>query len=379
MADPSETTQISREPAAEDAEELLGRRALARIAAGWSPGRGARAAPRGGQPSRRERGASRLGRGPPRRPRESRPGSAPSTRRDREGSPSRGSCSRSSSWSPSQSLAAVAGLDAPVIAGVMVVAWLLVAGRRVGRPLATQLRERALVYGGYGLRRPNCRTTRHGSPRSRRGTAFDPASRPIARRHACRHRSRSSRAPAPPRPTPRRVLFPTATFAIFFLLVLPLSWLLQPPPRALEAVHHRGELRLLRAPGTGVSASSRGSRSSGTRFSRSRSTGARTPGRAGGSSSRRSSETSGSWATSSTTTSSSRRRTTSSHWAASTSRSRRGRSSCRSGSPSSRSWRSATSSTSIGVDFEPVGIGTSRRTSPSSRTWSQAPSCGRAS
>jgi hypothetical protein len=44
-------------------------------------------------------------------------------------------------------LAAVAGFDAPVIAGVMVVAWLLVAIAEWAAA-RTSMRERALVYGG---------------------------------------------------------------------------------------------------------------------------------------------------------------------------------------------------------------------------------------
>ena len=42
------------------------------------------------------------------------------------------------------------------------------------------------------------------------------------------------------------MLFPTATFAIFFLVVLPLSWLLMPHGERWRAVHHRRKLRLLR-------------------------------------------------------------------------------------------------------------------------------------
>ena len=41
------------------------------------------------------------------------------------------------------------------------------------------------------------------------------------------------------------MLFPTATFAIFFMIVLPLSWALMRNGERWRAVHHRGELRLL--------------------------------------------------------------------------------------------------------------------------------------
>ena len=42
------------------------------------------------------------------------------------------------------------------------------------------------------------------------------------------------------------MLFPTVDFALFFALVFLGHWLLEPEPRALEAVHDRGELLLLR-------------------------------------------------------------------------------------------------------------------------------------
>ena len=45
------------------------------------------------------------------------------------------------------------------------------------------------------------------------------------------------------------MVFPTVQFAIFFPIVLALSWALMPAPERLEAVHPRRELRLLRGGG----------------------------------------------------------------------------------------------------------------------------------
>ena len=128
--------------------------------------------------------------------------------------------------------------------------------------------------------------------------------------------------------------------------------------RALAAVHHRRELRLLRRLGLALLLPARlldrvepGLRA---RHPRPPSTRAR----ASSCSSSRSPGTSACSATSSTTTSSSPRRTTSSRSPASTCPSRRGRSSSRSASPSSRSWGSATSSTSTAATSRPSASGT---------------------
>ena len=57
------------------------------------------------------------------------------------------------------------------------------------------------------------------------------------------------------------MLFPTVDFAVFFCLVFLGHWLLNPRPAAVEALHDRGELRLLRLVGRRTSCgSSRGSR-----------------------------------------------------------------------------------------------------------------------
>jgi len=146
MADPSETTQVSREPAAEDAEELLG---AVRSLTSQMGGLQAEV-----QALRREAGSLPAENG-------ERPGwdegrpvvrESPAWVRSVDSPGSRG---LAVPWLLLEILflvavavlAAVAGLDALVIAGVMVVAWLLVA---VAEWAATRnsLRERALVYGG---------------------------------------------------------------------------------------------------------------------------------------------------------------------------------------------------------------------------------------
>ena len=88
------------------------------------------------------------------------------------------------------------------------------------------MREHAIVYGPTAPTR-DLPDDRRGSPRTA-ATDTD-ARRPAGRRRPGtrrRHRSgvAASRAAAE---APERVLFPTATFAIFFMVVLPLSWLLR--------------------------------------------------------------------------------------------------------------------------------------------------------
>ena len=160
----------------------------------------------GACPSERRR-ASRLGGGPARRPRESRRGCARWTRRDAGASRSRGSCSRSSSSSAVAVLAAAADLDAPVIAAVMVVAWLLVV---VGEWVASRgaHRERALVYGsGSPPSSLPDDPTWFGPERACDDTALDAGSeRPHG--HACLQPSRSNSTlrgrPCSSRPQPSR-------------------------------------------------------------------------------------------------------------------------------------------------------------------------------
>ena len=70
--------------------------------------------------------------------------------------------------------------------------------------------------------------------------------------------AKRTRTIAPESRRRRSLLFPTATFAIFFLLVLPLSWLLMPALAALARVHHRRQLRLLRVVGLALRRAARG-------------------------------------------------------------------------------------------------------------------------
>jgi hypothetical protein len=145
MADPSETTQVSREPAAQDAEELLGAvrslasqlgglqeevHALRREASSLPAENGERPGWDEGRPVGRE---------------------SPAWVRSVDSPGPRG---LAVPWLLLEILflvavavlAAVAGLDAPVIAGVMVVAWVLVAIAEWAAARGA-LRERALVYG----------------------------------------------------------------------------------------------------------------------------------------------------------------------------------------------------------------------------------------
>ena len=148
MADPSETTQVSREPVREDPDEVLGAvRSLASQVGGLQAElhalRNERVLPsdNGEQPGWDEG-----------RPvvRES-----PSWVRSVDSPRSRG---LSVPWLLLEvlflvgvaTLAAVAGLDAPVIAGVMIVAWLLVAVAEWAAARSA-VRERALVYGATGV------------------------------------------------------------------------------------------------------------------------------------------------------------------------------------------------------------------------------------
>lgn len=146
MVDPSETTQISREPAAEDAEELLGAvRSLASQLGGLQAEVHALRREAGSLPAENgERPGWDEGRPVVRE--------SPAWVRSVDSPGSRG---LAVPWLLLEILflvavavlAAVAGLDAPVIAGVMVVAWLLVAVAEWAAA-RNSLRERALVYGG---------------------------------------------------------------------------------------------------------------------------------------------------------------------------------------------------------------------------------------
>ena len=175
------------------------------------------------------------------------------------------------------------------------------------------------------------------------------------------------------------MLFPTATFTIFFLVVLPLSWLAMADMRRWRVVHHRAPATSSTAGGTGTSSScSPAARSGTTLLAVQIYRAGRAVARARRCSCARASPaTSACSATSSTTTSSSARRTT---WL------RHGR---------ARACRSATRSIVLPVgisfftfmaisyvvdiyrgDFEPVTLGEVRApTSRSSRTSSPGRSC----
>jgi hypothetical protein len=145
VADPSETTQVSREPAAEDAEDLLGAvRSLASQMGGLQAEMHA---------LRQEARSLPAENGEHPGWDESRPvvRESPAWVRSVDSPGSRG---LAIPWLLLEILflvavavlAAVAGLDAPVIAGVMVVAWLLVAIAEWAAARSS-MRERALVYG----------------------------------------------------------------------------------------------------------------------------------------------------------------------------------------------------------------------------------------
>ena len=144
MADPSETTQVSREPALQDQAEVLGAvRSLASQVGGLQAElhelrREARVLPSDDEQAGWDEGRPVV--------RES-----PSWVRSVDSPRARG---LSVPWLLVEiaflvgvaTLAAVAGLDAPVIAGVMIVAWLLVAAAEWAAARGA-MRERALVYG----------------------------------------------------------------------------------------------------------------------------------------------------------------------------------------------------------------------------------------
>jgi hypothetical protein len=145
VADPSETTQVSHEPALEEPEEVLGAvrslasqvgglqaelHALRRETRGLPSENGEQAGWDEGRPTVRE---------------------SPSWVRSVDSPRARG---LSVPWLLVEiaflvavaTLAAVAGLDAPVIAGVMIIAWLFVAIAEWAAARGA-MRERALVYG----------------------------------------------------------------------------------------------------------------------------------------------------------------------------------------------------------------------------------------
>jgi hypothetical protein len=145
VADPSETTQVSREPAREESEEVLGAvRSLASQVGGLQAELHALRQETRGLPSDDgEQPGWDEGRPVVRE--------SPSWVRSVDSPRSRG---LSVPWLLLEilflvgvaTLAAVAGLDAPVIAGVMIVAWLLVAVAEWAAARGA-MREQALVYG----------------------------------------------------------------------------------------------------------------------------------------------------------------------------------------------------------------------------------------
>ena len=145
MADPSETTQVSREPDEQDAVELVGAvRSLASQVGGLQAELHALRQETRGLPSENgEQAGWDEGRPVVRE--------SPSWVRSVDSPRARG---LSIPWLLVEiaflvavaTLAAVAGLDAPVIAGVMVGAWLLVAAAEWAAA-RNSMREHALVYG----------------------------------------------------------------------------------------------------------------------------------------------------------------------------------------------------------------------------------------
>jgi hypothetical protein len=145
VADPSETTQVSREPALEESEEVLGAvRSLASQVGGLQAELHALRRETRGLPSENgEQAGWDEGRPVVRE--------SPSWVRSVDSPRGRG---LSVPWLLVEiaflvgvaTLAAVAGLDAPVIAGVMIVAWLFVAIAEWAAERGA-IRERALVYG----------------------------------------------------------------------------------------------------------------------------------------------------------------------------------------------------------------------------------------
>ena len=299
------------------------RRALARNAGRRPPGRVARAASGGHAACPRRTASKRVGtRGRPEHPRE----------------PELGPLGRFAEVAgPVHSVAAARDLlphrrrdprggrrpRRPVVAGVMIVAWLLVA---IAEWAAARVADRERAY-AYGVAAPP------GLPDDPRGSTLTttPCSTCPRREHPrpdCHRRSRVARRRPPPRRLDTRAL----------------------PDRHLRDLLHRRAAALVAAQAAGPSAGGRSSsrrassstrvglavrascsrsRSRGTRCSRSRST-ARAP-RSGAEAvlASRSSGTSAVSATSSTTTSSSPRRTTCSRSSGSTCRSRCARSSSR--------------------------------------------------
>ena len=149
MADPSETTRASREPAREDTEDVLGAvRSLASQVGGLQAELHALRQETRVLPSEDGEQAGWD---------DGRPvvGESPSWVRSVDSPRSRG---LSVPWLLLEilflvavaTLAAVAGLDAPAIAGVMIVAWLLVAVAEWAAARGA-MRERAFVYGSTAL------------------------------------------------------------------------------------------------------------------------------------------------------------------------------------------------------------------------------------
>ena len=186
-------------------------------------------------------------------------GCDPSTPRDRAESRSRGCSSRSCSSSPSRCSARSPVSTLAAIAGVMVAAWALVA---VGEWFASRAdrQRRALVYGGVPVAAsaPDDRAwfTSNGDD-----TMLDA---PSSERPPARLPPAGVARPTLAADAEERMLFPTATFAIFFMIVLPLSWALMRTGSAGGRSSSRRASCSTPA-GTGASASCSPSRSPGTR------------------------------------------------------------------------------------------------------------------
>ena len=195
MADPSETTQVSREPTEQDAELVDAVRALAaQVGSLQDELHALRTETRAALPPSEadDTAGTRCARSPCAR---ALPGSARSIRPELAASPIPWLLLEILFLVAVAVLCVVAGLDAPVIAGVMVVAWVLVAlgewlaVARRARPLRTRLRRQRSAD---RRERPDDRSwfeherRRHAARRSLRGapTGSPSASRSSARRVA---------------------------------------------------------------------------------------------------------------------------------------------------------------------------------------------------
>ena len=245
MADPSETTQVSREPIEQDERSRARRsRPLAHVAGRRSPGRGPRAAP-GDTPPARRRTVERPGWDE---------GTSPSSARARAGLRSvdtpaaartRGPVAAARDPLPRCGRGALRGRRSrrPGDRG------------RDGRRLAPRRDRRVVRHRGRTGAITRSSTAVYGPaeglPTIRRGSTSSGDRHRAGRRRRTTHRDSPAATAAGVAPRlsaadPRRVLFPTATFAIFFMVVLAALVAAHRNGGALAAVHHRGELRVLR-------------------------------------------------------------------------------------------------------------------------------------